>query len=362
MDIAVGLDDFVDQDIVAVVAEFTGSHFQLLYISQACVLGALADGEHGVKEVVEFLGTGQVVLGDGAGEASLGRMGDDQERPAVLLLEVHQFHHKDAGIHTLVGAVAQVGQVVDDGDLAMEFVHCLLDVCEDFFFVVLDIQRHRVDLCAEQAVRERVKPLGVGIGVAHLELLVTEFAVHEEDVLGDGDLFGHLDGIDGFAQVGVGEEAADLAFVPEFVVERVGIRPLAGVGEGAVGGLDGEHSDVVRSCRTLHFGADCFDRIDFHSVDLLSVLIPEQLARLDRFVEFIGIDERFALEFENGNLALLGQAVEGCGANLQFAARLLTRIVSLFTFLGGLNAHFCNRLGDDGFQDILDESPNHISV
>lgn len=43
-------------------------------------------------------------------------------------------------------------------------------------------------------------------------------------------------------------------------------------------------------------------------------------------------------------------------------ARLLPCLVSLFTFLGGLNAHFSNRLGDDGFQDILDESPNHICI
>lgn len=279
----------------------------MLYISQTRVLGALANGEHGVEEVVEFLGTGQVVLGDGAGETSLGRMGDDQERPAVLLLEVHQFHHKDAGIHAFVGRVAQVGQVVYDGDLALEFVLCLLDVREDFFFVVLDIERHRVDLCAEQSVRKWVKQAGVGVGVAHLELLVGEFAVHKEDILRYGDFFGHLDGIDGFAQVGVGEEAADFAFVPEFVVERVGIRPLAGVGEGAIGGLDGEHSDIVRSCRTLDFGADGFDRIDFHSVALLSVLIPEHLSRLDRFVEFIGIDERLAFNFEDVDLPFLAR-------------------------------------------------------
>lgn len=44
MDIAVGLDNFVHQDIVAVVAEFTGSHFQLLYISQIVHLHFLKTG------------------------------------------------------------------------------------------------------------------------------------------------------------------------------------------------------------------------------------------------------------------------------------------------------------------------------
>ena len=246
VDVAVGLIDFVDDDVVGVVAEFTGSHLQLLYISQACILGGFADGEHGVEEVVELLGAGEVVLGDGAGEAALGRMGDDQERPAILLLEIHQLHHKDAGVHTFVGAVAEVCEVVDDGDLAPEFLHGFDDVCEDLLFVVLDVKGHRVDLGAVQAFREGVQLAGDIVGVAHLELLVGELAVHEKDILRQGNLLGHLDSVDGFAQVGVGEEAADLAFVPQLAVEGVGIGAFAGVGEGAVGGLDGEHTDIVR--------------------------------------------------------------------------------------------------------------------
>ena len=50
--------------------------------------------------------------------------------------------------------------------------------------------------------------------ISHLELFVCEFAVDEQDTAGGGDLVGHLDGIDGFAEVGVREEAADFSFVP----------------------------------------------------------------------------------------------------------------------------------------------------
>ena len=46
---------FIDYHIVGVVAVFSGSDLDLLDIAQAVVLGALADGEDAVKEVVEFL-------------------------------------------------------------------------------------------------------------------------------------------------------------------------------------------------------------------------------------------------------------------------------------------------------------------
>ena len=100
------------------------------------------------------------------------------------------------------------------------------------------------------------------------------------------------------------------------MVERVGIGPEAGVSDRAVGGLDGEHADVVGRGCSFDFGTDGFDGIDFHSCVLLLVLVTEYLARFDRFVEFIGIDERLALDLEELDLALLDEAVEGCRADL----------------------------------------------
>ena len=49
-----------DDDVVGVVAVLSGADLQLLDVAQACVLGALADGEDAVEEVVEFLGAGEV--------------------------------------------------------------------------------------------------------------------------------------------------------------------------------------------------------------------------------------------------------------------------------------------------------------
>ena len=85
---------------------------------------------------------------------------------------------------------------------------------EDLVFVVLDVEGHRVDFRPEEAGRERMGTTGFLVGVTHLELFVAEFAVNEEDLAGEGDFFCHLDGEDALAQVGVGEEAADLSFVP----------------------------------------------------------------------------------------------------------------------------------------------------
>lgn len=39
----------------------------------------------------------EVVLGDRVAEVALWRVRDDQQTPAVLLLDGHQLHHEDAG-------------------------------------------------------------------------------------------------------------------------------------------------------------------------------------------------------------------------------------------------------------------------
>jgi len=139
VDEAVGLDDLVDHHVVGVVTELPCPDFELLDVAEAGVFGGLADGEDGVEEVVELLGSGEVVLGDGAGEAALGRVGDDQDGPAVAFLEVDQLHHEDAGVGAFVGVSAEVAEVVDDGDLAVELEHGGLDVLEDPLFEAIDI-------------------------------------------------------------------------------------------------------------------------------------------------------------------------------------------------------------------------------
>ena len=102
MDEAVGLFDFIHYDIGGVVAEFSCSDFELLYVSKTAVFGRFTYGEDAVEEVVEFLGSGEVVLSDGACEVSFRCMGDDEQAPSVLFLEIHQFHHEESGIYSFV--------------------------------------------------------------------------------------------------------------------------------------------------------------------------------------------------------------------------------------------------------------------
>lgn len=264
VDIAVGLFDFIDYDIVGVVTVFACPDFKLFDVAEPVVFGGFAYGEHAVEEIVEFLGACEVVLGDWTGEGAFGRMGYYQERPAVAFLEVHQFHHKESGVDAFVAAVAEVGEVVDYRHFASECQHCVFDVLEDFFFVVLYIEGHRVDLGSVEGFRECVERVRGGVRVSHLELFVGELAVNKQNFLDDGDFFGHLDGVDGFADVGVGEEAADFAFVPEFVIQGLRVGAAVCVEQGAVRGLDREHSYVVGGRGVVYLVAYCLEWLYFH--------------------------------------------------------------------------------------------------
>ena len=108
--------------------------------------------------------------------------------------------------------------------------------------------------------------VGLGIAVAELELFVRELAVNVDDFVFEGYFVGHLDGEDGFAEVGVGKEAADFSFVPEFEVELLGVRTLGGVFYGLVGRLEGEHADFGCASRgegAVDFGGECSECICF---------------------------------------------------------------------------------------------------
>ena len=59
---------FIYQDVGCVVFEGSCSDFDLFDVAESFVFGALTYGEYAVKEVVEFLGSCEVVLGDGAHE------------------------------------------------------------------------------------------------------------------------------------------------------------------------------------------------------------------------------------------------------------------------------------------------------
>ena len=158
----------------------------------------------------------------------------------MLELQELEVLHELPGVGAFVHIVAEVADVVDHHHVAVVGHGGLLDVVEDHGLVVLGDHCHGVDLGTEEGFRELVAGAGLGIGVAELELFVGHFAVDVQDAVREGDVGGHLDGEDGFTEVGVGKEAADLFFEPEFVVEGVGIGALLGVDDGVVGRLDAE--------------------------------------------------------------------------------------------------------------------------
>ena len=97
VDIAAFADDLVGDDIVRSVFVFACTDFDLLDVFDAGVACGLPYSDDGVEEVVEFLGTGKVVLDDGVVHITLRRVGDDKQRPVVAFLQREEFHHKEAG-------------------------------------------------------------------------------------------------------------------------------------------------------------------------------------------------------------------------------------------------------------------------
>ena len=209
------LDYLAGDDMVGAVFEDAVAHFNLLDVLEAFVLGALADGKDAVKEVEQAAAAGKVVSGDGAAEGALGRVGDDKEVPVVLDLEHLELLHEGAGIGAFLHIVAEVADVVDHDGVALQLDGRFLDVLQHEVFGPLGHGEHGVNLGAEEAWREDVCLGAVVGGIAELELFVGELAVDVKDAVLPGDFVGHLDGKDGFAQVGVGEKAADFSFIPE---------------------------------------------------------------------------------------------------------------------------------------------------
>ena len=264
VDEVVVLLDLIDQDIVGVVAEGTVADLHLLDVADALPLGGGADGDDAVKEVEKALGAAEVVLGNGAGERAFGRVGDDEEGPSVLELQEFEVLHEGAGIGAFVHVVAEIADVVHHDNVAVVGQGRLLDVFQDDFLIVLGDHGHGVYLGTEEGVGEFVALPGDGVGVAELELLVGHLAVDVEDAVPDGDVGGHLNGEDGFSEVGVGKEAADFLFEPEFVVEWVRVWALLGVGDRVVGGLDAEDAHFAGVLGFVQGACDGFERVGSH--------------------------------------------------------------------------------------------------
>jgi len=141
-------------------------------------------------------------------------VGDNEDGEVVFFLELHEFHHEYTCCFAFVGGIAEVCEVVNDDDFGEGGEGCIFDVFDYGVFVVIYADGVRVDFGSDESVGEDVTDVVFYVVVSELELFVGELAVHVEDVLFSGYCVGHLDGVDGFAEVGVGKEAADFALVP----------------------------------------------------------------------------------------------------------------------------------------------------
>lgn len=92
---------------------------------------------------------------------------------------------------------------------------CFLDVRQDLVFPVFEFHPSGNERSPEEIVGEAVELAGFLVGVAVLKLLGREFGVEVKNAVPFGNLFGYLDGEEGFAEVGIGKEAGDFALVPE---------------------------------------------------------------------------------------------------------------------------------------------------
>lgn len=241
----------------------------------------MTDGHHAVEVVEQALAAGKVVLGDGAGEGALGGVGDDQERPSVLALEFQKVHHELAGIDTLVGVRAEVADVIHDAGLAPFAEHRLFDAFEDAGLIVLGRDGGGVDFGTVEVPGEFVESTGVLVGVAELKLFLGQLAVQVKHRPVGGNAFRNLDGVDGFAEVGIGEEAAHFSLVPEGVEEFVRVGASGGILQGLVGLLDGEHSHLVRILCGFDGAGYGLDGVGFHSYflrqGLMRMLAPQRV-------------------------------------------------------------------------------------
>lgn len=231
---AVDLGHVEDHDVLGVVLVLAGADFDLLDVAEVVILGAASHGDTGVEEGDEFGAACQVVLGDGLVAADLRCVGDDDGGEAVLLLQADDLHHEFGGRGAFLGVVAGEGQVVEEDVLgAFEGGH--LDGEQDLFFEVGSHDELRVDLGAHEVLRELVDGARVGVGVAHLELLVGQLQVDVEDLFFPGDALGYLDGQDGLASIALGKEDGVLVLDDEVVEPGLGVGPGYGVVDPGVG-------------------------------------------------------------------------------------------------------------------------------
>lgn len=242
--------DIVDEHVLGVVEVFASTDLDLLDVAEVGVFCAASDGNTGVEEVDELGAAGKVVLRNRLISTAFRRVGNDDDGEVVLLLQADDFHHECSCGGSFFGVVAGECDVVQDEE-AGAFLGGLLDGVEDGFLQVFAKNKFGIDFGPLKVVGEHVDLVGFGIGVTHLELLVGEFQVDEEQRLFPGEVFGNLGDVDGFSYAGGCEDDGAFVLDDEAVEEGAGIWALARVLDPVVGLLDREDATFLGS--TLGF-------------------------------------------------------------------------------------------------------------
>ena len=251
----------IDDDILGIVAVFSGADLDLLEVAEVVVLSAAGESNAGIEEVDELGGARKVVLGDGLPSATFGRVGDDDGREAVFLLEPDEFHHKAAGGGAFLGVVADEGNVVNHEELG-SLLGGFLNGVEDFLLEVGPDYEFGVNLGTAEVGGEDVDFSGIHIAVTHLELLCGQFEVHVHNLLGPCYVLGNLDGQNGFADIAGGEDYGVLVLNYQVVEVHLGIGCLDGVLDPGIRGFDGEEAYALGGAfGFLDFLLDGGDRV-----------------------------------------------------------------------------------------------------
>lgn len=279
--------------VVSAVIAAAVALLYLLDVAQVRVLVAMADGKGAVGKVDEHFAALQVVYSNGVVEGALGRMRQHEHAEAVLCFE--RFEHFDEGQRRrgLRYRATHAGDVVDNEHPGLGLLHCALDLPLHVIFVIVVHQRvvaagvkfgaDKVFAKVVRAVylvevpRLELRCAELEIDIKHFELFV-HLAAEGLHAPGLAQAVAHLHGEDGFAEVGIGKQDAQLVLVPQ-CAEQPARRGLAVFFlEPLVGGLDmekllcrisGEHV-AGKVCFTLLLGG--FLRLAAHVFDELGTV------------------------------------------------------------------------------------------
>ena len=242
-------------DIGGAVGFAAGALLDLFKIPQFRLGMALADGKGAVGMVHEHFAALQVVVGDGIYWVAFRGVGKHEDAEVIAQPEGFELLHK---LERLVGgaepgAIAQAAYIIHDEHLCAGAFDAAFDGRADILPEAFVMRGHLgagIELGPIEVFGKIVG--GVPLVVAGTELVGAQLKINVKHfggrgVVGEGlergsagNLMAELHGEDGFAEVGIGKEDADLVLLPETAKEHLLLVLMALELEPAVGGVNGK--------------------------------------------------------------------------------------------------------------------------